>query len=260
MKIPIFSVCSHLFKRTTLSASQDSHKSLTPIKRMMGRLPHNANPPLTSIFYPFDKAISFQATSNSDSNGINLRGILNDIETLSQDIMNMQFSRKLSIEAKSMENVTSSSELPDIEKPYKSEINLLILNPGDNSPPPNVPEPMQPIYPYQYGFERFDIPVQTVPFVAFTQPPQIPQLPLQIPVTSQEPVIIPNVYTIPAVPVITPPSGDQPPTVKMRSLSAEAKRQIFKNRTNDSTMDIGKLEGDEDKKHNSSGTGEVSFC
>lgn len=160
-----------------------------------------------------------------------------------------------------MENVTSSLQLPDTEKPYKSEINLLIVNPGDDSPPPNVPEPMQPIYPYQYGFERFDIPIQAVPFVAFTQPPQIPQLPLQIPVTSQDPVIIPNVYTIPAaVPVIPQPPNDQPPIVKMRSLSAEAKRQIFKNRTNDSTMDLGKVDCDEDTKHNSSGNGEVSFC
>lgn len=177
--------------------------------------------------------------------------------------MKMQFHRKLSIEAKSLENVMSSSDLPDTEKPYKSEINLMIVNPGDDSPPPNVPEPMQPIYPFQYGFERFEIPIKTIPFVALTQPPQIPQLPLQIPVTSQESVIISNVYTLPSVVTTsTPPNGDPPPTtVQLRNLSAEAKRKMFQNRSNDSTMDLGKVEVDPkgDEKHQSSGNGEVSF-
>ncbi|KAL5286690.1 hypothetical protein ACFFRR_007978 [Megaselia abdita] len=192
-------------------------------------------------------------SSNSDSNGINLRGILNDIESLSQDIMKMQFNRKLSIEAKSLENVMSSSELPDTDKPYKSEINLLITNPGDDSPPPNVPEPMQPIYPFQYGFERFEVPVQSIPYVALAQPPQIPQLP-QLPL--QEPI-----YTAVATPSVTPTlplqpaNGDQPPIVQMRSMSAEAKRNLFKNRSNDSTTDLGKTE---DPQHHSSGNGESS--
>lgn len=172
--------------------------------------------------------------------------------------MKMQVNRKLSIEAKSLENVMSSSELPDTEKPYKSEINLLITNPGDDSPPPNIPEPMQPIYPFQYGFERFEISVPTMPFVALTQPPQIPQLPLQIPV--QEPIIIPNVYAVPAaVPILPPANNDLPPIMRTRTLSAEAKRKLFQNSSSDSTLDMGKVEGDAngEVKHNSNG--EVSF-
>lgn len=165
----------------------------------------------------------------------------------------MQFNKKLSTEAKSMENVTTPSDLPDTEKPYKSELNLLLLNPGDDSPPlPNVPEPMQPIYPFQYGFERFGMPVETIPFVALTQPPQIPQLPLQIPVTHPEPLIISNVYKLPAM--ISPPVVDVTPTAKM---SAEDKRQIFKSLT----VDQEKEESDSncDGKHHGSGTGEVSL-
>lgn len=194
--------------------------------------------------------------SISESNGINLKGILNDIESLSQDIMNMQFSRKPSIEAKSLENVMSSSDPLSAEKPYKSEINLVLMNPGDDSPPiPSMPEPMAPIYPYQYGFERFDVPVQAVPYVPMPPPPQIPQLPLQIPLPE---TILPNVYTIPAVQIVPSTNGEHtsPPLVEMRQLSAEAKRNIFKNRSTDSATANSTEKVDEDLgelKHNSNG-------
>uniref|UniRef100_A0A1A9WJS1 Uncharacterized protein n=1 Tax=Glossina brevipalpis TaxID=37001 RepID=A0A1A9WJS1_9MUSC len=85
-----------------------------------------------------NNSLSINLIENSGTDSINLEAILNDIEAISEDILTLQLKKDKSIEnlnRNSLEitenKITSLQQTNKNNKPYKSEMNLLLTYDGD---------------------------------------------------------------------------------------------------------------------------------